>query len=139
MFAGDEFIVDAFECPCSAIDNIDRLRAACDCLVRELGLRVVGSPQWHQFAAPGGVTGMYLLTESHLACHTFPEWGLATFNLYCCRPRADWPWSQRLGELLGARHVVIRRIARGRAAVSHDEPADARRQFASSELEGGAQ
>ena len=46
--------------------------------------------------AQGGITGLLLLTESHLACHTFPERGFAAFNLYCCRPREDWPWPERL-------------------------------------------
>jgi S-adenosylmethionine decarboxylase len=62
----------------------------------------------------GGVTGMLLLTESHLACHTFPERGYASFNLYCCRPRDEWPWPERLAESLGARRVEVRSFMRGR-------------------------
>jgi len=38
-----------------------------------------------------GVTGLLLLTESHLACDTFPERGFASFNLYCCRPLRGVP------------------------------------------------
>ncbi|GAC1569224.1 MAG: hypothetical protein NVS3B20_22580 [Polyangiales bacterium] len=45
--------------------------------------------------------------------HTFPELGLATFNLYCCRPRPPWPWSPRLRERLAAREVTVRAFARG--------------------------
>ena len=59
------------------------------------------------------MTGLYLLAESHLACHTYPEHGLATFNLYCCRPRPDWPWAARLGDALGASDVRVRVIERG--------------------------
>ena len=40
---------------------------------------------WHKFGGEGGVTGLIMLTESHLACHTYPEYQTATFNLYCCR------------------------------------------------------
>jgi S-adenosylmethionine decarboxylase len=61
----------------------------------------------------GGLTGLYLLTESHLACHTYPESGTATFNLYCCRPRPCWNWEEKLRTLLGATRVVIRSTARG--------------------------
>jgi hypothetical protein len=68
---------------------------------------------WHQFPQPGGVTGLYLLTESHLACHTFPETGLATFNLYCCRPRPPFAWGERLRTVLGASRVTVRTAARG--------------------------
>jgi S-adenosylmethionine decarboxylase len=61
----------------------------------------------------GGVTGLYLLAESHLACHTFPERALAAFNLYCCRTRPAWDWSGFLKLRLSAREVLVRAIARG--------------------------
>lgn len=113
MFAGEELIVDAFGCCSSLIDNLEALRKVCDQLIEDLGLHVVGDPQWHQFPAPGGVTGLYLLRESHLTCHTFPEHGLATLNLYCCRPRHPWNWSRHLAELLGAKRVQIQTVRRG--------------------------
>ena len=74
---------------------------------------MLGPGLWHRFPFPGGVTGLYLLTESHLACHTYPEHALATFNLYCCRPRPRWPWEQRLAEVLGAARVLVRCLPRG--------------------------
>jgi S-adenosylmethionine decarboxylase len=54
-----------------------------------------------------------MLTESHLACHTYPEHGLAAINLYCCRPRPEWPWEERLAALLGATDVRVRKVERG--------------------------
>jgi S-adenosylmethionine decarboxylase len=53
-----------------------------------------------------------MLTESHLACHTYPEFGVATFNLYCCRERPAWPWDERLREMLGAHDVCVRSLSR---------------------------
>ena len=58
--------------------------------------------------SPGGVSGLALLSESHLACHTYPEFGAATFNLYCCRNRTRWPWETMLKEMLGATEVQVR-------------------------------
>jgi S-adenosylmethionine decarboxylase len=95
------------------------LRALCDEIVATLELRVVGSPVWHQFPelppgqGQGGVTGMYLLSESHLTIHTFPEFQAATLNLYCCRPIRHWNWEAALAECLGATHVSVRSIVRG--------------------------
>jgi S-adenosylmethionine decarboxylase len=57
---------------------------------------------------------LLLLEESHLACHTFPERGFAAFDLYCCRPRDEWPWAQRLADHLGAQRVIVRSLHRGR-------------------------
>ncbi len=68
---------------------------------------------WQKFPEPGGVTGLMLLSESHLTVHTFPEYGTATFNLYCCRPKPEWPWAARLAEAIGAAHVDVRSCQRG--------------------------
>ena len=67
----------------------------------------------YSFPEPGGVTGLMLLSESHLACHTWPERRLATFNLFCCRKRREWLWADRLREMLGAEVVEVRMIERG--------------------------
>jgi len=112
LTVGTEWLVEASGCDAEALGDVERLRAVFARAVTELGLSVVGEPQWHKFPGPGGVTGLALLTESHLACHTYPEFRLAAFNLYCCRERAEWDWEARLGELLGAREVRVRRLTR---------------------------
>jgi S-adenosylmethionine decarboxylase len=113
MTVGTEWIVDAKGCSEQLLRDIASLRRVCDEAVRDLSLQVIGEPQWHQFPHPGGVTGLYLLTESHLACHTYPETGVATFNLYCCRPRPEWEWQTRLRELLDATTVSVSIVSRG--------------------------
>ena len=80
-----------------------------------LELKVVGAPQWHTFPGPGGVTGLALLAESHLAIHTFPEHGFAAFNVYCCKPRTAPDFAALAGEHLGATEVEIREVKRGGA------------------------
>ncbi len=82
-------------------------------LVEELDLHPVRDPVWHTFPDPGGVTGFVLLSESHLACHTFPETGVCTLDVHCCRPRDAWPFAERLRELIGADEVVVRELPRG--------------------------
>ena len=111
--AGCEWIVDAGGCSRDRLRSLECVRAVCERAVRELELLVVGQPLWRQFPEPGGVTGLYLLSESHLACHTWPELGLATFNLFSCRRRGDWPWEDRLSEMLGAESVSVRIAERG--------------------------
>ena len=105
--------MDAEGCSEARLRDADTLREVCRQIIADLDLRVVGEPLWHQFPPPGGVTGIFLLTESHLACHTYPEHGLATFNLYCCRMRPQWPWQERLNKMLGAARVRVRFAARG--------------------------
>ncbi|MFO0845718.1 MAG: S-adenosylmethionine decarboxylase [Gemmataceae bacterium] len=113
MQVGTEWLIDASGCRAAALREAARLRALCERVLRELELRVVGNGAWHQFPDPGGITGLYLLTESHLACHTYPEHGVATFNLHCCRPRPPWPWEAALKQELGAACVTVRELRRG--------------------------
>ncbi|HSE26362.1 MAG TPA: S-adenosylmethionine decarboxylase, partial [Pyrinomonadaceae bacterium] len=75
-------------------------------------LHVIGEIAWHQFTSTGGISGLALLSESHLSCHTYPEFGAATFNLYCCRERASWSWEASLKEMLGAKQVTVRVLER---------------------------
>jgi S-adenosylmethionine decarboxylase len=113
MNIGYEWLVDAVGCRSDALADKAVLRGLCEQIIAQLDLHVVGEGVWHQFPAPGGVTGLYLLTESHLACHTYPESGLATFNLYCCRARPCWPWDEMLRSRLGASCVTVRSTTRG--------------------------
>ena len=113
MAIGVEWLVDAEGCRPAALRDLALLRRLCAQVIRQLGLHVIGEGLWHQFPEPGGVTGLFLLTESHFACHTYPEAGTATFNLYCCRPRPCWPWPEELRELLGAARVSVRSLTRG--------------------------
>jgi S-adenosylmethionine decarboxylase len=119
---GTEWLVDAHGCEADRLRSTQALAVLFDRIVQELGLNTAGGPLWHVFPEPGGVTGMLLLTESHLACHTFPESGFASFNLYCCRPRAEWPWPERLAESLGAQRVEVRWFLRGQRPISSSRP-----------------
>ena len=111
--AGREFIVDATGCSPAALRDPVRVKALVDRLIAEVDLRVVAPQLWHAFPGEGGLTGLVLLAESHVAVHTFPELTLCTINLYCCRPRAPWPWDERLREHLEARNVSVREVERG--------------------------
>jgi S-adenosylmethionine decarboxylase len=112
MIVGTEWLIEAKGCSQDALRDEDKIKAVLSRVIGDLGLRVVGEV-WHKFDGEGGVTGLVALTESHLACHTYPEHGVATFNLYCCRSRPEWDWERYLTELLGASSVLITTVQRG--------------------------
>ena len=107
---GTEWMIDASGCSAAALADVVQIRSICDRVVLDLGLNVVGRPMCHAFPGPGGVTALYLLSESHLACHTYPEHEFATFNLYCCRRRPAWPWREELERCLGAQEIIVREL-----------------------------
>ena len=79
-----------------ALCDVARLQRVFARIIAEAGLHPVAEPVWHKFPGAGGVTGLALLSESHLACHTFPEYRSACLNLFCCRPRPEWDFETRL-------------------------------------------
>ena len=112
MQGGREWIVDAFGCAPARLRDRDAIVALLEQIVAGMQLHVV-STCVHAFDGAGGVTAMFLLAESHLTIHTFPETGVATLNAYCCTPRTPADWRALLGEALGAREVDVREFTRG--------------------------
>jgi S-adenosylmethionine decarboxylase len=114
MRGGIEWLIDARGCTPALLRDRGAVTALAGRIVRDMDLHVV-STAVHVFGGPGGVTALYLLAESHLAIHTFPEAGATTLNVYCCVPRPPAHWSTLLAELIGARDVDVRELARGGA------------------------
>lgn len=91
---GLHLTADLHDCRCDPALLTDGARLADLCVTwtAGAGLTVVGQ-RWHKFpdhaGSPGGVTGMLLLAESHLAVHTWPELGGVTLDVYVCNFTAD--------------------------------------------------
>ena len=117
MIVGTEWLIEATGCNPAALRDESVLRRIMDLVITDLGLKSIGSV-WHKFDGEGGVTGLIALTESHLACHTYPEHGTATFNLYCCRTRPEWNWQQHLADRLSAAHISVSKVERGGSQTS---------------------
>jgi S-adenosylmethionine decarboxylase proenzyme len=86
---GIHLLGEWYECPADTAEftNAAVLRDACIAATLEAGLTVVGNA-FHQFE-PQGVTGTVLLAESHLAIHTWPEYGFVTVDVYVCNLATD--------------------------------------------------
>ena len=109
---GIEWVVEAHGCDPDALKSQRRLEHLFDSIVVAMSLHPLGAAAWHQFPEPGGITGVALLAESHLACHTFPEYRSLCLNLFCCRPREDAGFEALLKTELGAARVRVRSIER---------------------------
>ena len=90
------------------------LRAAVDAALQPVG------ELFHRFPHPGGVTGVVLLAESHLAVHTWPELASVTVDVYVCNFGADN--SARAETLLAALVNAFGPVAVQRHALRRGRP-----------------
>ena len=98
---GLHLTADLHGCPAerAVMTDTAALRALCLAAVGGAGLQPVGE-LFHRFDGAGGVTGVVLLAESHVAVHTWPERAAVTLDVYVCNFGDDN--SQRAAQLLDA-------------------------------------
>lgn len=85
---GLHLTADLYDCTAATLlTDQAALSLLCNQAVVHTGLQAV-SACWHQFPASalgaGGITGVVLLAESHLAIHTWPERSGVTLDVYVC-------------------------------------------------------
>lgn len=68
---------------------------------------------FHKFS-PQGVSGVVVISESHLAIHTWPELGYAAVDIFTCGERVNpWDACDYLAEKFHATTVNAREFQRG--------------------------
>ena len=68
---------------------------------------------FHKFS-PQGVSGVVVISESHLAIHTWPELGYAAVDVFTCGERVDpWDACRYLSEKLQAEQITASEMRRG--------------------------
>jgi len=69
------------------LESSGQSRIFFDDIIDKYNLQKVGEV-YHDFPG-GGFTAVVCLTESHLSIHTWPEFGLATFDIFLSNYRND--------------------------------------------------
>ena len=69
------------------LNNIDLLKDMCKIICNVHEFTILQECE-HSFT-PLGCTFLFLLSESHLSVHTFPEKNYISFDLYTCREYSD--------------------------------------------------
>ena len=88
MVLGRELIVDIEDIEnYLVLENIYGIKPLMEEIIQRCKLNVVSQCEY-QFS-PVGATMLYLLSESHLTIHTYPEKRACSINLYTCNPNTD--------------------------------------------------
>lgn len=66
-----------------ALGSVETIRDAFLTAAETCGATVLGH-NWHHFGEGCGVTGVVMLSESHMSIHTWPEYGYAAVDVFMC-------------------------------------------------------
>ena len=109
---GKHILAEYFECECTFLDSEPAIRNLMLEAASRSGATVVGDI-FHHFS-PQGVTGVVVVAESHLAIHTWPEFGYASVDLFTCGTRVDpWIGFEYIKKELQSKRWASKEIARG--------------------------
>ncbi|MBN2232320.1 MAG: adenosylmethionine decarboxylase [Deltaproteobacteria bacterium] len=86
---GRHILVEFFDCDSARLDHLAGVEVAMEDAARRAQATIVQSV-FHMFQ-PHGVSGVVVIAESHLAIHTWPEYGYAAVDLFTCGETVD-PW-----------------------------------------------
>ena len=111
-YLGRHILAEFFECDPNILNNPElveknMLEAALEC-----GATIV-QKCFHLFA-PHGVSGVVIISESHLAIHTWPELGYAAVDLFTCGEACDPKVAYDfLKKAFGAKNTSYSQLNRG--------------------------
>ena len=84
---GQHVLAEFFECDPNILNSNDKVEKYMIDAALECGATIV-QKCFHMFN-PYGVSGVVIISESHLAIHTWPELGYAAVDLFTCGTKCD--------------------------------------------------
>jgi len=84
---GRHVLAELYNCDSNVLNNAKLIEKYMVDAAVECGATVV-EKNFHMFS-PFGVSGVVIIAESHLAVHTWPEYGYAAVDLFTCGDSCD--------------------------------------------------
>ena len=117
MAGGTHLIAELSGCDPSTLNDPLQLKQKISELLTCAGMTIL-SAHFHQFS-PQGVTGVFLLAESHFSIHTWPESAEATLDLFTCSKHVNLSTVlQKCCRLVAAQTFDSKIISRSFSSVS---------------------
>jgi S-adenosylmethionine decarboxylase proenzyme len=86
-YLGSVFTLDLFDCDIDLLKNVPSVEAIM-LTAAHAGRATIVSHTFKQFD-PWGVSGVIIISESHMAIHTWPEYGYAAVDIFTCGTEMD--------------------------------------------------
>ncbi len=87
---GRQLLIELIDCDPKLIDDVVYVEQSMEKAAEKAGATIINST-FHYFS-PFGVSGVVVIQESHLAIHTWPEYGFAALDIFTCGNTID-PWA----------------------------------------------
>ena len=84
---GRHILAEFFDCDNDILDDTEKIELIMKRAAIECGATIISST-FHEFN-PHGVSGVVVIAESHLAIHTWPEYGYAAVDVFTCGETVD--------------------------------------------------
>jgi S-adenosylmethionine decarboxylase len=84
---GRQVIAELWDCNIGTLNNLELIKQIFVDAALEAGAEI-REVVFHQFA-PYGISGVVVISESHLTIHSFPEKGYASVDVYTCGKKVD--------------------------------------------------
>jgi S-adenosylmethionine decarboxylase len=105
-------LLELFDCDAEALTSLELVKSAMVEAARRAQATIV-DVIFHEFN-PFGISGVVVIAESHLAVHTWPEYGYAAVDVFSCgdtlQPRVAVEY---LVEQFGAGRTSVVEVQRG--------------------------
>ena len=113
---GRHVISELWGCDLSTLNNVNEIEQIFVDAALRSGAEV-REVTFHKFA-PQGVSGVVIISESHLTIHSFPEHGYASIDVYTCGDLDPIVAVEYIAEALNARKREHIEIPRGMGPVA---------------------
>ncbi len=109
---GRHVLLEAYGCKAEVLDSVKGVEKTMIDAALAAGAEI-REVAFHKFS-PQGVSGVVVISESHLAIHTWPELGYAAIDVFTCGESVN-PWDavNYLIEMFGAESVTANEVKRG--------------------------
>lgn len=108
---GRHILAEFHGCDYNALNDLQGIEQSMNEAAHVSGATIVQSV-FHMFS-PYGVSGVVVVSESHLAIHTWPEYGYAAVDYFSCGPVDCEAAIRYLEGVFAAEHVEMREVQRG--------------------------
>ncbi|MBM3155569.1 MAG: S-adenosylmethionine decarboxylase proenzyme [Chloroflexi bacterium] len=109
---GRHLLLELKDCDPEVLNDLEFLKSSLTETAVQIGATVIGD-SFHQFS-PQGVSGVVIISESHLFIHTWPEYSYAAVDVFTCGEKVDPMLAvEPLVEKLGSKSSSVIELKRG--------------------------